>query len=116
MFRKIFVVLLGVIVLAVSLHARQSPMRINGTVTAIEGDHVQIKDQAGKTTIVMLQKGTRYFKAEKNATKAELKVGTRVVIEVKMDDKMKMYAAEEVTISTADTKSAPPATDEKKTR
>ena len=69
-----------------------------GTVTAIEGDHIQIKDQAGKVVVVMLQKTTKYLKAEKPSTKAELKVGTRVLIDAKMDEKMKMYAAEEVSI------------------
>ena len=102
MLRRISVVVLGFAVLAVSLHGQQTPTKVTGTITAIEGDHIQIKDQAGKPVIVMLQKTTRFLKSQKPSTKAELKVGTRVVIEVKMDDKMKMYAAEEVTISDAD--------------
>jgi len=40
-----------------------------------------------------------------------LKVGTRVVIDAKMDEKMKMYTAEEVRIGVADSaaKAAAPA-------
>jgi hypothetical protein len=82
---------------------------LTGTITAIEGDHVQIKDQAGKSVVVMLQKTTKFIKADKPSTKSELKVGTRVLIDAKMDEKMKMYAAEEVTIGvTATTKPAAP--------
>lgn len=119
MFRNIFAVSIG-IVLTVSLvapfDARQTATRVSGTITAIEGDHIQIKDQAGKPVIVMLQKTTRYLKSEKGATKAELKVGTRVVIEVRMDDQMKMLAAEEVTISTNDARPGPSETDSTKAR
>jgi len=71
---------------------------LTGTITAIEGDHIQIKDQAGKTVVVMLQKTTKYLKSEKPAARADLKVGTRVLIDAKMDEKMKMYAAEEISI------------------
>src|SRR5262245_1514846 len=71
---------------------------LTGTITAIEGDHIQIKDQAGKTVVVMLQKTTKFLKSQKPAVRADLKVGTRVLIDAKMDEKMKMYAAEEVSI------------------
>jgi nitrate reductase NapAB chaperone NapD len=107
MSKRIPGILIGLVLLTVSVHARQTATRITGTVTAIEGDHIQIKDQAGKAVIVMLQKNTRYLKAEKTATKAELKVGIRVDMEVKMDDKMKMYAADKVTIGAADAGPAP---------
>jgi hypothetical protein len=103
MFRRLPVVLFGVALLVVPLRAQQAT-RVTGTVTAIEGTHMEIKDQAGKPVIVMLEKNTRYVKADKTSTKAELKVGSRVVIEVKMDDKMKMFAAKEVTIGGVDAK------------
>jgi hypothetical protein len=80
---------------------------LTGTITAIEGDHIQLKDQAGKTVVVMLQQTTKYLKSKEPAARADLKVGTRVLIDAKMDEKMKMYAAEEISIGI--TESAKPA-------
>jgi len=85
--------------MSVSLvYAHGDATHITGTITAIEGDHIQVKDQAGKTVMVMLEKTTKYLKSKAPATKADLKVGTRVLIDAKMDEKMKMFAAEEVSI------------------
>jgi hypothetical protein len=62
----------------------------------------------------MLQKTTKYSKSQKPATKSDLKVGTRVLIDAKIEDRMKMYAAEQVTIGIADeTPPAPSKTDGK---
>jgi hypothetical protein len=104
------IILLAVVILsATGLYAHGDATHLTGTVTALEGDHVQIKDQAGKTVMVMLEKATKYIKAEKPSTKAELKVGTKVMIDAKMDEKMKMYSAEEIHIGVAEaaTKAAP---------
>jgi hypothetical protein len=99
---KRFIVLLSAFVLSAALlSAHGTGTHLTGTITAIEGDHIQIKDQAGKTVMVMLGKTTKYLKSEKASTKAELKVGTRVLIDAKMDEKMKMYAAEEIQIGVA---------------
>jgi hypothetical protein len=96
---KCFIVILTAFVLSAGLgYAHGTADHLTGTITTIDGDHIQIKDQAGKTVIVMLGKTTKYLKSEKASTKAELKVGTRVVIDAKMDAKMKMYAAEEIRI------------------
>jgi hypothetical protein len=92
-------ILTAFILSATLLLAHGDATHLTGTITKIEGDHIQIKDLAGKFVIVMLGKTTKYLKAEKKpSTKADLKVGTRVLIDAKMDTKMKMYAAEEVTI------------------
>jgi hypothetical protein len=69
-----------------------------GTVKAIEGNHVTVQLQNGKTEMVMLQKTTKYLTGSKAAKAEDMRVGTRVVIDAKMDQKMKMYAAEEVRI------------------
>jgi hypothetical protein len=79
-----------------------------GTVTAVQGDHVTVKLQDGKTQMVMFDKATKYLTAaEKPAKRADVKVGTRVVIDAKMDEKMKMFLASEVRIGVteADSKS-----------
>ena len=100
---KRLLVLLAAFVLSASLvYAHGGADHLQGTITAIEGDHIQIKDQAGKPVMVMLGKTTKYLKDDKSSTKAELKVGIRVLIDAKMDEKMKMYSAEEIRIGVAD--------------
>jgi hypothetical protein len=80
-----------------------------GTITAIDGDHVTLKLQDGKSQMVMFNKATKYLIGKKAAAKADLKVGTRVVIDAKMDQKMKMFLASEVRIGVT----TPAATDAK---
>jgi uncharacterized protein YgiM (DUF1202 family) len=97
--KKYFALLLVILMSATLVYAHGDATHLTGTITAIEGDHIQIKDMAGKQVMVMLSKTTKYLKAEKKAaTKGELKVGTRVLIDAKMDEKMKMFSASEVTI------------------
>jgi hypothetical protein len=97
--KKYFSILLVILVSASFVYAHGDATHLSGTITAIEGDHIQIKDMAGKSIMVMVSKTTKYLKTDKKAaTKAELKVGTRVLIDAKMEEKMKMYAASEVTI------------------
>src|SRR5262245_4739857 len=74
---------------------------IMGTVTAIGNDTFTIKDTTNKPVVIMLEKATKYIKADKPVTKSDLKVGLRVIIDAHMDTKMKMYSAEEVVIGTA---------------
>lgn len=99
---KRFIVLLAAFVLSAGIvYAHGGNDHLTGTITAIEGDHIQIKDQAGKTVMVMLEKTTKYLKSEKPSTKAELKVGTRILVDAKMGEKMKMYSAVEIQIGVA---------------
>ena len=98
MLKRLLSTLATIAISATLIYAHGDATHITGTVSAIEGDHVQIKDQAGKMVMVMLQKNTKYLKSEKPSTRTEMKVGTRVVIDAKMDEKMKMFAAEEVRI------------------
>jgi hypothetical protein len=105
--KRFIAFLLAFMLSAVFIYAHGGATHLTGTITAIEGDHVQIKDQAGKSVMVMLGKTTKYLKSDKASTKAELKVGTRVLIDAKMDEKMKMYAAEEINIGV--TEAAKPA-------
>ena len=77
-----------------------------GTVTAASANTVTIKMQNGKSETVMLEKVTKYLSGTKAATAADLKVGTRVMIEATMDEKMKMYTAEEIKIGAANAPAA----------
>jgi hypothetical protein len=74
-----------------------------GTVTAIQGDHVTLKLQDGKSQMVMFDKATKYLTGEKAAKRSDVKVGTRVVIDAKMDVRMKMFLASEVRIGITET-------------
>ena len=98
---------------AAALLAHGNATHLMGTVTAVGKDTVTIQDKDGKALVVMLEKTTKYFKSKKPATIDEMKIGTRVVIDAEMNEKMKMYSAEEIQIgpanATAPAKAASPA-------
>jgi hypothetical protein len=107
--------LFAILVVSVGLvSAHGNNEHVMGTITAINGDHVTIQTQDGKSQMVMLAKTTKYFIDKKTAKAADMKVGSRVVVDVKMDPKMKMYSALEVKIGVTtpvktDTKAVKPA-------
>jgi hypothetical protein len=104
MFRKLLPSSLTILISAVVLFAHGNATHILGTVTAIQGDHVTIKLQDGKTQMVMFDKVTKFLTAaEKPAKKVDVKVGTRVVIDAKMDEKTKMFLASEVRVGVTET-------------
>ena len=81
------------------LYAHGDP--VMGTVRAVTNDSFTIKDKNDKPVVIMLEKSTKYVRADKAVQKSDLKVGVRVIIDAHMDTKMKMLSAEEVTIGTA---------------
>ena len=87
--------------MAGAILAHGNATHLMGTVTAVGKDTVTIQDKDGKSVVVMLEKGTKYFKSKKPATLDEMKIGTRVVIDAEMNEKMKMYSAEEINIGVA---------------
>ncbi len=102
MFKRLLTVCwLTVLMSGALLLAHGGATHLAGTVTAVNPTTVTIKMQDGKSETVMLEKATKYLNVKKAATAADLKVGARVVIDAKMDEKMKMYKAEEVTIGVA---------------
>ena len=98
MFKRLIACSLTILASAGLLLAHGDATHIMGTITAVQGDHATVKLQDGKTEMVMFDKATKYLIGTKAATKADLKVGTRVVIDAKMDEKMKMFLASEVKI------------------
>jgi hypothetical protein len=97
MFKKILATtMMTVLASAMVLFAHGDAEHVMGTISAIQGDHVTVKLQDGKTESVMLDKSTKYFNGEKTGKKEDVKVGSRVVIDAKMDTKMKMLVASEV--------------------
>ena len=99
MFKRFLFGLLTMVVLAAVLHSHGAPLM--GTVTAVGADSITIKDKAGKSVVVMLEKATKYLKDKKAAAMGDIQVGARVVIDAHMDAKTKKYAAEEVQIGVA---------------
>ena len=72
-----------------------------GTVTAVQNDHVTLKMTDGKTVTFMIGPTTKYLRDKAAAKKADVNVGTRVVVDATMDEKMKMYTASEVRLGVA---------------
>ena len=99
MSKKLLACSLTILIAAAVVFAHGDATHIMGTVSAIQGDHVTVKLQDGKTQMVMFDKSTKYLDAQKKtARKEDVKVGTKVVIDAKMDEKMKMFLASEVRI------------------
>ena len=86
------------------MFAQTGGTHLMGTVTAVKPDTVTIKMQDGKSEMVMLEKTTKYTKDDKPAKSTDLKVGDSVMINAKMDTKMKMYSADEVMLGVKDKK------------
>ena len=95
-----------VLLSAALLQAHGEGTHLMGTVTAVTTDTVTIRDTASKSVVVMLTKTTKYQKDKKPATRGDLKVGLRVMIDAAMDEKMKMYTAGEVHLGVIDNKEA----------
>src|SRR5262245_12413845 len=100
MIRKLASVICAIIVFASLLQAHGNATHLMGTVTAVDAQSVTIKDQAGKSIVVTLDKTTKYIRDKKPASTGDLKIGTRVVIDAKMDAKTKAYTAEQIQLGT----------------
>src|SRR5437870_12687928 len=108
MFKRSMISLIGLLLFTGFILAQAGATHLMGTVTAVKPDTVTIKMQDGKSEIVMLEKTTKYTKDEKPAKSTDLKVGDSVMINAKMDTKMKMYTADEVMLGAKNTKGNPP--------
>lgn len=70
------------------LLAHEGHRHVMGTVTAVDGTHVEIKTKDGKSSSVPLSSATRYYKGSKGKTMgaaSALTVGTRVMIDLAKD-------------------------------
>jgi hypothetical protein len=101
MLNKLIACTVALLLTAGLVLAHGNATHLMGTVTAVGKDTVTIQDKDGKSLVVMLEKTTKYFKSKKPASIDELKIGTRVVIDAEMNEKMKMYSAEEIQLGTA---------------
>jgi hypothetical protein len=69
------------------LHAHGTGQHVLGTVTAIDGTHIEVKTTKGATVSVNVTKDTRFKEKGKPKSKEQPVVGDRVVIEATKDDK-----------------------------
>jgi len=107
MFKGFVVSITALLLFAGFVFAQNGTTHLMGTVTAVKPDTVTIKMQDGKSEMVMLEKTTKYTKDDKPAKSTDLKVGDSVMINAKMDTKMKMYTAEDVMLGAKDGKGKP---------
>ena len=106
MVRHLVLVLAFALVFTSAAWAHGSGQHVLGTVTAIDGTHIEVKTQKGKMVSVMLTKQT-HFKAKDNPSSTEPPaIGDRVVIEATKDKKT--LTATEVHYSAAKKVAAPP--------
>ena len=99
--KRITAISIAILLSAGLLVAHGDYTHLMGTVSAISGDHIAMKDTAGKTVMIMTHKDTKYLVETKTVTAKDLKVGLRIVADVKMDAAMKMYKADQIQIGVA---------------
>src|SRR5262245_32584328 len=103
MLQRVLIIPLSVLLASALLFAHGNAPHVTGTVTAIDTKANSITVKDGKqNVVVMLNKSTLYMKDKKAASAADLKVGLRVVIDVKVDEKTKTYTGTEVTMGVMD--------------
>lgn len=77
--------------------------KVLGTVTAINGDHLEITTAQGKASTIMLNDKTKILKGKAPHKAGDIKVGDRVVItasDVKDKDGNVMWMAKQITLGT----------------
>jgi Domain of unknown function (DUF5666) len=94
-----------VIALAVPVFAHQAHTHVMGTVAALDANHIVVKNAEGITTSIALTDETKYRRGKTATSRADLKIGDRVVVEAtKRGDRM---IASEVRFSSEAGKKAP---------
>jgi len=101
MIRNIALGICAVLIFVTFVQAHGGGAHLMGTITAVDAKSVTIKDKDGKAIVVNLDKATKFVREKKAASTGDLKVGERVVIHAKMDEKTKAYTAEEVDLGAA---------------
>ena len=80
--------LAGAVVVPGILLAHEGHRHVMGTITAVDATHVEVKMTNGKSTSVPLSAETKYYKGSKGknaGVASDLKVGSRVVIDLGKD-------------------------------
>ena len=94
-----------VIILALPVFAHEAHTHVMGTVTALDTDHIVVKNTEGATTSIGLTDETKYRRGKTAASRADVQIGDRVVAEaIKRGDRL---VASEVRFSSAGGKKGP---------
>ena len=101
MIRNIALGICAVLIFVTFAQAHGGGAHLMGTITAVDAHSVTIKDKDGKTVTVNFDSATKFVRDKKAASTSDLKVGMRVVIHAKQDEKTKAYTAEEVDLGAA---------------
>ncbi len=88
--RKLFasLFLVGVLLVPGVVLAHGGHHHVMGTVTAVDATHVEVKTTEGKSKSVPIHSDTKFFKGSKGTmagAASDLKVGTRVMIDLEKD-------------------------------
>ena len=67
--------------------------KVMGTVSAINGQHVDVKQADGKTVTVMLDKGTTVTRGKEKLDASALKVGEKISVDAMQEKDMMMAHA-----------------------
>lgn len=67
--------------------------KVLGTIASVQGDHVEIKTNDGKSITVMLDKKTQVTRGKETLNATALKVGDRASVEYMEEKKMMMAHA-----------------------
>jgi hypothetical protein len=74
-----------------------------GTISSIQGEHVEIKTTDGKTLTIMLDKKTTFTRGKEKLDATALKVGERISVDY-MEEKNKMMMAHAIKLATTSAK------------
>lgn len=83
-----FLFVAGVALFPGAVLAHEGHHHVIGTVTAIDATHVEVRTKEGNSSSVRLSSATQYYKGSKGKNAgaiSDLKVGTRVVIDLAKD-------------------------------
>ena len=86
-FSTVVVAVLCLIPTAVFAHGGKDHHKVMGTVVAIDASHIDVKTTKGAKVSVPLTANTMFMRGEDMAKAADVKAGTRVVIEMTEDGK-----------------------------
>ncbi len=108
MTRRFFFPLAAVVTIAwmTGAHAFAHPgheHKVLGTVTMAASDHVMLKDKDGNDHTVQINAATKFVRAKKGLTAADMKVGMRIVITAVTDEDDDKVIAKSIELGPAPT-------------
>ena len=78
--KRISLLTLAIVLLACSLAVAHGHGHVMGTVAAVTAERIDVHTAQGKTVSVPLTAATKYVKGKAVATRADVRVGERVVV------------------------------------